>query len=142
MARKKSTERALIECERRKWTAGLVERSVPTGGNQFIRTTIDFLGFADILALDGEDGVFGVQACTTDVASHIEKMTHDPKVAPNVARWLARGNRLAIWAFRRLKVKRGGVAVRWTLREIRAELVDGAVTWREVAEAAAQELGG
>jgi hypothetical protein len=125
MAKKKSTERALIECRRREWAAGLVERRA------FRFTTVDWLGFADIIALDGHDGVHAIQACTTDVASHFVTIRDDPKVSPNVARFLARGNRLSIWAFRRLKLSRGSKAVRWKLREIKVALVSGAIVFSE-----------
>ncbi len=124
----KSTRRALDVCEERGWTAGLVERRLP---HTF--TTVDFLGFADIIALDDRDGAHAIQACQTDVAPHMAKIRDDAKVSPNVARWLARGNRLSIWAFRRLKYARGSAAFRWKLREIRVVLVSGAIVFEEVA---------
>ena len=107
MKRKKSSERALIECARRGWTADKVERTI------FKFTTRDFLGFADVIALDEEDGSHAIQACQTDVMVHVKKFDADENVRCNIARWLSRGNRLSIWAFRRLKHKHGGVAVRY-----------------------------
>ena len=127
----KSTRRALDVCEERKWIAGLVERRLP---HTF--TTVDFLGFADIIALDDRDGSHAIQACQTDVAAHFATIRDDPKVSVNVARWLARGNRLSIWAFRKLKYARGSKAFRWKLREIRVALVSGAIVFEEVPEVA------
>lgn len=131
----KSSTRAMIEARRRGWTPGVVERRLPRGF-----TTVDLFGFIDIVAMDDKDGVVAIQACgATDVTPHLMKMTHDPEVAPLVAKWLARDNRLVLWSFRKLKVKRGGVAVRWAVREIRAALENGAVIWKEPTEDALPE---
>lgn len=122
---KKSTARALIECRRRGWTAGLVERRLPRTW-----TTVDFLGFADVLALDGEPGVYAIQACGggSDASKHVANL----ETIPELRLWLERGNRCAIWSFRKVKVKRGGVAIRWALRELVAEAAPGGVAFVEL----------
>lgn len=125
----KSSQRAIIEANKRGWHPWPVERR--KRNQKFGFTPVDLWNFLDILCMDGEPGVHGIQACQSDVSSHLRKMSDEPAVAKYVALFLARGNRVSVFGFRKLKVKRGGVAVRWTLREIRASLVEGKIVWTE-----------
>lgn len=131
----KSAGRALAECRRRKWTAGIVEKRTPRFGGKG-GSAHDFLGFADVLALDGHDGVHAIQACvgSGDAAGHVEKFRADATVTSAIALWLARGNRLSIWSMRRVKLFRGSKAIRWKCRELRASLdaTSGLIAWAEV----------
>jgi len=83
------------------------------GGGHGIRQ--DLFGIIDILALD-PSGVLGIQCCAgSGFSSHIEKLTVEH--AQESIDWLSTpGTRLQIWAWRKLKVKRGGKAMRWTPR--------------------------
>lgn len=105
------TARSLAELRVRVALAGVVERWNPGA-----RVRQDFLGFADILAVEPDrPGVLAVQACATgDQSKRLTKLATEP-VRERVAAWLAAGNRLAVWGW----AKRGsrGQRKRWTLSE-------------------------
>ena len=96
-----------------------VERWNPHVGEHGIRQ--DLFSIIDILCLDTVDTI-GVQCCTTDFKSHYEKLTIEK--AQNSLDWLSSPYRkLQIWSWRKVKLKRGGKALRWTvkIREITIE---------------------
>ena len=73
----------------------------------------DLFGIIDVLALDPDRGVVGIQCCAgSGFAAHRTKIleerhqeTHD---------WLSTpGTALEIWAWRKVKLQRGGKAERW-----------------------------
>ena len=104
------------------WTAQVVERWNPHAG---IRQ--DLFGGIDILAMT-DGGLVGIQACAgSGVASHLDKLAGEPRMAE----WLGTGARLEVWGWRKTKVKRGGVAVRWSVRRVAARLEAGEVRWEE-----------
>jgi len=88
-----------------------VERWNPYGGaGHGIRQ--DLLGIIDILVLDPERGVVGIQACGQSTASHIRKLTIEK--SQESIDWLSTpGTSLEIWCWRQIKLKRGGKAMRW-----------------------------
>ncbi len=75
----------------------------------------DMFGIIDIIALDPERGVVGVQSCGQAFAAHMRTLTvtryqesHD---------WLSTpGTVLELWGWRKVKVKRGGKAMVWRPR--------------------------
>ena len=69
----------------------------------------DAFGFIDIIAID-TDAIVAVQACGADRKSHREKILASDYSLP----WLQAGGRIELWSWRKLKVKRGGKAMRWT----------------------------
>ena len=74
----------------------------------------DLFGWMDVLAL-GADGLwYGVQSCAmSGRAAHLEKLGA-PDLAQNIAAWMENPcHRAELWSWRKLLVKRGGVAVRW-----------------------------
>lgn len=83
----------------------------------------DLFGIIDVLALDPERGVVGIQSCGEDFAAHLRKIlegraqeTHD---------WLSTpGTSLELWGWRKVKLRRGGVAVRWQPRVREVTLAD------------------
>ncbi len=82
--------------------------------------TVDLFGFIDVVALyDGDPnfGVLGIQ-CTT--GAHAAHRVTKVKATPEHLIWLACGNTIEVWAWRKLLVRRGGKAVRWEVdrREI------------------------
>ncbi len=81
----------------------------PTGQRQ------DLFGIVDILCLDPARGFVGVQCCGADYAAHYRKMTGEK--AQDCIDWLSTpGGRLEIWSWRKVKLHRGGVAIRWKPR--------------------------
>lgn len=103
--RNEPLRRTMIHLREEGWTADIVERHV--GGLSF-----DFLGGIDVIAVDGVC-TLGIQVTSGgNHAARRTKMLAEPKLKI----WLAAGNPLEIWSWSKRKVKRGGKAVRWTLR--------------------------
>ena len=69
----------------------------------------DLFGFADIVAL--KDGhIVGIQCCSMSTrAAHLKKIRAEPRLGT----WWGAGGLCELWAWRKVKVKRGGKAVRW-----------------------------
>lgn len=116
------TQRTLAELRNRGMIADIVERRSPPHPGAPWGQTHDFLGCVDIIAID-PTVTLAVQSCGQDFAAHRRKMVDD--CAHEVREWL-RGpaRRLELWGWRRLKVKRGGKAVRWTPRVEEITLAD------------------
>jgi len=85
---------------------GLKAKPVP-GKPMGIRR--DAFGFIDIIAID-TDAIVAVQACGADKKSHREKVIASDYSLP----WLKAGGKIELWSWRKLVVKRGGKAMRWT----------------------------
>ncbi len=80
---------------------------------------VDLFGIIDIIALDPERGVVGVQCCGQDFAGHFRKITVEK--AQETTDWLSTpGTVLELWAWRKVKKVRGGKAMIWQprIREI------------------------
>lgn len=104
------TARALAECRRRGWTAGVVERRIPFPKPQ--GTTIDLFGVIDVVAIaDGR--IVGIQVTS---GSHHDSRKDKILAEPRAREWIERGRgHLELWSFS----KRGGRHVTrklWTLR--------------------------
>jgi len=87
----------------------------------------DLFGFIDLLALNATE-TLAVQATTGGhAANRVAKLTGE--CADNVRRWLACPSRsLEVWGWRKLKVKRGGKAVKWEVSRTRFGLTsDGRI---------------
>ena len=105
------TQRTLRELRRRGLIAAVVERwnqyAGPHGSRQ------DLFGFIDIIALDPKRGIIAIQS--TGPSGHA---MHRKKVLQNetALEWLACGGLIELWSWRKLLVKRGGKARRWSSR--------------------------
>lgn len=75
----------------------------------------DMFGFGDVIAL-GENSIIAVQSCGQAFSEHHRKITEDIEVAPNALKWLQCGGRLLLIGWRKVKLKRGGKAMRWEPR--------------------------
>jgi len=113
MAGISNTSRTLEYIRSQGWLADKVEQFNRYAGEFGQRK--DMFGFGDIVAL-GENSIIAIQSCGADYAAHYRKMTEDEKVAPNVVKWLECGGRVILIAWRKVKLKRGGKAMRWTPR--------------------------
>ena len=110
----KTTARTLEYFRKKGVAAGQVERRLP-----HTNTTKDLFSIIDIIAISSQTTV-GVQACGTDVMEHVDKLM---KQYPEETRaWLDGPRELYIYAWRKLKLKRGGKAVRWTPRIIEVRM--------------------
>lgn len=127
------TSRTLARCRKLGWLAGVVERRLPAPppkpgekANPWRSgRTVDLFGCVDVVAIDGDGRVVWIQATSgQNVASRRDKIDAIPDVET-----IAAAGSLEVWGWRKLKVKRGGVAVRWEVARWR-RLPGGG--WEEV----------
>ncbi len=116
------TQRALAECKRRGWTAGIVEK-----WNQFARIRQDLYGFIDLVVCGQDIGIVGVQACAG--SSHAAREAKI-EAEPRAVKWLQSGGRAEVWSFRKGGAR--GKRKTWTLRRTRAFLVEGRIGWTSI----------
>ena len=104
-----NTTRCMEEARKRGWSVGVVERYIHAR-----RIRIDYLGIIDLIAISNNTTI-GIQACSgTDHAAHRTKCLGNI----NTLLWVkSPSRRLVIWSWRKKKIKRGGIAYRWHLRE-------------------------
>ena len=121
------TSRTLEYIRSQGWVADKVEIFNPYSGKFGKRK--DFLNFADIIAL-GENSIIAIQSCGQAFSEHHRKLTEDENAAPNVELWLKNGGRLLLIGWRKLLLKRGGKAKRWTPR-IREYSWDSGIIWKD-----------
>ena len=115
------TQRTLKELRHLGRLCGIVERFNQHVGPHGIRQ--DLFGIIDLIALDPERGIVGVQCCGgSGFASHWRKITEENNQA--TYEWLRCGGKLEIWAWRKVKLKRGGAALRWSPRVREVTLQD------------------
>jgi len=103
------TSRTLQALKKEGTRAGVVERFI---GPLNIRK--DLFGIIDVIAL-GDGGVRGIQCCGTSFSSHVSKLLVDERDS-SIAWLQTPGTTLELWGWRKLKVKRGGTAVRYAPR--------------------------
>lgn len=106
------TKRTLQRCRKLGWIPDVTERWLPR-----TRRRKDLFGFIDVLAINLQgtaSDLIGIQ-CTAGscVSARVKKITTDPDVKGKAIAWLEAGGRIEVWGWRKLKVKRGGKAVRW-----------------------------
>jgi hypothetical protein len=110
--------RHLKELGRRCW---VVEKWNAYAGEHGKR--VDLFNIIDILALDPQDGVIGIQACGTDFKSHWDKLTVEH--SQESIDWLTTpGTKLFIYSWRKIKLQRGGIAMRWSPRVVEITMKD------------------
>jgi hypothetical protein len=107
------TQRTLRALRDRGLVCAIVEKFNPYAGAHGIRQ--DLFGIIDVLALDPQLGVIGVQSTGTDFAGHKRKLLEDRY--QECLDWLSTpGTQLELWGWRKVKFKRGGKAMRWRPR--------------------------
>jgi hypothetical protein len=106
------TQRTLKALKERGFTCGIVERFNRFGGPFGIRQ--DLFGFIDIIAIHRIEGIVGVQSCGQAFSAHYKKITEEKY--NECQEWLLCGGKVELYGWRKLKVKRGGKAMRWTPR--------------------------
>ena len=104
------TQRTLRELRNRGMICGIVERFNSFAGPHGIRQ--DLFGFIDIICLDPSRGIIGVQSCGNSFSQHYKKITEEKN--QECYEWLRCGGKVELWAWRKLKLKRGSKALRWT----------------------------
>lgn len=114
------TQRTLRELRGQGRVCGIVERFNSHVGPHGIR--IDLFGCIDIIALDPQRGIIGVQSCGSSFSAHRRKITEEKN--QEAYEWLRCGGKLELWGWRKLKVKRGGKAERWVPRVMEITIED------------------
>lgn len=107
------TQRTLKELKKQGRICAIVEKWNPHVGPPGIRQ--DLFGIIDIIALDPERGVVGVQSTGQDFAGHNRKLMIS-KASACIAWLRTPGTMLELWGWRKVKVKRGGKAKIWAPR--------------------------
>ena len=106
------TQRTLRELRKNGRRCGIVERWI---GRDGIGHRSDLFGIIDVISLDPERGVVGVQSCGAAFSQHYKKITEEK--AEESIEWLQTpGTALELWGWRQVKLKRGGKAMRWRPR--------------------------
>lgn len=101
------TSRSLVLCRKNGWLADVTERWLPKS-----HIKKDLFGFIDLVALDGEPGLLGIQATSgSNAAARVHKITRECTAAAE--RWLRAGNRIQVWGWRKLKAERGALRTQW-----------------------------
>lgn len=95
--------------------------------NPWAKHRIDLFNIIDMIVLDS--GIIGIQVCGSDLSSHKTKIMEEYK--DNTFAWLNAGGLLKVWAWRKLKKKRGGNATYWKPRIITVSIVQGELYWEE-----------
>jgi len=113
MAKISPTSRTLNYIREQGWLADKVEQFNPYAGKFGQRK--DMFGFGDIVAM-GENSIIAIQSCGQSFSEHHKKITLDEYVAPNALKWIESGGRLILIGWRKVKLKRGGKAMRWKPR--------------------------
>lgn len=129
--RKLPTARTLEALRKLDYPAQVVEKWLPVkrgGRMEPYGVRKDLFGCVDIVALDGQMGVLGIQACAgASIAARVTKAMAEPLLTA----WLAAGNRFQVWGWREVWVtgKSGSTKRRqWMPRVVNIFLLDG-ILW-------------
>ncbi len=104
-----NTSRTLKYLKDQGWNAGIVERYLQYAGPFGKR--IDLFGIIDLVVLTGTN-IIGVQSCGQSFAEHNRKILAEPMSL----KWLESGGQLMLIGWRKIKVKHGGKAMKWSPR--------------------------
>jgi hypothetical protein len=106
---------------------GIVEKFNQYAGPYGIRQ--DLFGFLDIISIDPTHGIVGIQSCGQSFKAHIDKMTGERNEA--MYEWL-RHAKVQLIGWRKVKLKRGGKAMRWKPRIANFWLENEEIKWSEL----------
>jgi hypothetical protein len=113
VSRVSPTQRTLRELRSLGRVCGIVERFNHHAGPFGVRQ--DLFGFIDVISLDVERGIVGVQCCAgSGHAAHRRKILEE--CTQEAMEWLRCGGRIELWSWSKRKLKRGGKAERWCAR--------------------------
>ena len=104
------TMRTLAYFKEQGFDCAIVERFLSFAGKFGQRK--DMFGFGDIVCM-GNGRILAVQSCGQAFSEHDKKITKDDYVAPLALKWLQNGGELTLIGWRKLRVKRGGKAMKW-----------------------------
>jgi hypothetical protein len=104
------TQRTLKVLKEQGFNYDIVERFKQHAGPFGIRQ--DFLGIIDLIAIT-PGRIIGVQCCGQSGFAAHDRTISDSEMS---LEWLKAGGELELWAWRKLKKKRGGKAIYWSPR--------------------------
>jgi len=126
MAGLSPTQRTLKAMREQGRICGIVEKFNANVKPYGIRQ--DLFGFIDIIAIDPTDGIVAIQSCGQSFSEHVKKLTVERN--ENVYEWCKHAP-CELWGWRKIKLKRGGKAMRWLPRVADVKIVDGEVVVEE-----------
>lgn len=112
MAALSPTQRTLRYIKGNGQLCDIVERFNPYAGKFGQRN--DFMGFADIIALDCAVGIIAYQSCGQAFSDHKHKLLEERNEA--VFEWIRCGGKVILIGWRKVKYKHGSKAMRWRPR--------------------------
>jgi len=112
MAGLSPTQRTLRMMRQQGRLCAIVERFNPYAGKFGQRN--DLFGFIDIICLDPERGIIGVQSCGQGFSEHNRKILEE--CTDNAIEWIKSGGVIELWGWRKVKRKKGGKAMVWQPR--------------------------
>lgn len=118
------TQRTLKELRHQGRLCDICEKWNPFGGPHGVRKDLFYI--FDVIALDPERGIIGVQCCAgSGHAAHKRKITEERN--QEAYEWLRCGGKIEIYSWSKRKLKRGSKVLRWTPRveEITVETLNG-----------------
>ena len=118
-----ATQRTLRELRAQGRIVDVCERWIVNPGHPGGGFRKDLFGFIDLIVLDSEQGIVAIQSCGQAFKAHLDKIM-DSDATEFVIEWLKCGGHLEIWGWRKLKLKRGGKAMRWHPRIQKITLAD------------------
>src|SRR6266498_3711016 len=108
------TQRTIRELRNQGRRCAIVEKWNAYAGPHGVRQ--DLFGIIDVIALDPERGVVGVQCCAGSGFSNHEKKILIERAQESID-WLSTpGASLELWGWRKVKLHPGGKAERWQPR--------------------------
>ena len=111
MSKTSPTQRSIKFCKEQGRIVGIVERFNAYAGKFGIRQ--DLFGFIDLICIDPVDGIVAVQSFGQAYSEHVRKL-QDERNEP-MYEWLKHA-KLELIGWRKVKLKRGGKAMRWKPR--------------------------
>jgi len=111
------TERTIKSLKEKGYACGIVERYISqvwnSNGKRGIRK--DLFGILDIIALDPQRGVIGVQSTGEDFSGHDKKILFEKR--EEAIRWLSTpGAHLELYSWRKIKKEKGSKIEIWAPR--------------------------
>ena len=87
---------------------------------------VDLFGFIDLIALDPQRGIIGIQSCGQAFAAHRRALLDSP-CTEHLIECLRCGGTVELWGWRKVKIRRGAKAMVWRPRveEITLDMITG-----------------
>lgn len=120
------TQRTLRALRQEGRICDIAEKWNPFGGpiikGKRVGVRRDLFGFIDVVVLDPQRGIGGIQSTGQAFSGHVNKLL-DSDCTENVIDWLKSKGFVEVWGWRKIKLQRGGKAMRWMprVREITLE---------------------